>query len=71
MSARGATGRSSAAAANGVAAKVLTRSVRLGPVLVTPDEIPNPNELKIRTVLNGENHAGLEYERHDFLTCRR
>jgi len=26
----------------------------LGPVLVTPDEIPNPNELKIRTVLNGE-----------------
>src|SRR5579859_7987281 len=26
----------------------------LGPVLVTPDEIPNPNELKIRTILNGE-----------------
>jgi 2-keto-4-pentenoate hydratase/2-oxohepta-3-ene-1,7-dioic acid hydratase in catechol pathway len=26
----------------------------LGPVLVTPDEIMNPNELKIRTVLNGE-----------------
>ncbi len=26
----------------------------LGPVLVTPDEIPNPNDLKIRTVLNGE-----------------
>ena len=26
----------------------------LGPVLVTPDEIANPNELKIRTVLNGE-----------------
>ena len=26
----------------------------LGPVLVTPDEIPNPNALKIRTVLNGE-----------------
>ena len=26
----------------------------LGPVLATPDEIPNPNELKIRTVLNGE-----------------
>ncbi len=24
----------------------------LGPVLVTPDEIPNPNELKIRTLLN-------------------
>jgi len=24
----------------------------LGPILVTPDEIPNPNELKIRTVLN-------------------
>ncbi len=26
----------------------------LGPVLVTKDEIPNPNELRIRTVLNGE-----------------
>ncbi len=26
----------------------------LGPVLTTSDEIPNPNELKIRTVLNGE-----------------
>jgi 2-keto-4-pentenoate hydratase/2-oxohepta-3-ene-1,7-dioic acid hydratase in catechol pathway len=26
----------------------------LGPVLVTRDEIPNPNALKIRTVLNGQ-----------------
>ena len=26
----------------------------LGPALVTPDEIPNPNALGIRTVLNGE-----------------
>jgi len=26
----------------------------LGPVLVTSDEIPNPNELSIRTVLNGQ-----------------
>jgi 2-keto-4-pentenoate hydratase/2-oxohepta-3-ene-1,7-dioic acid hydratase in catechol pathway len=26
----------------------------LGPVLVTPDEIPNPNALSIRTVVNGE-----------------
>src|SRR6476469_2075744 len=26
----------------------------LGPCLVTPDEVPNPNALKIRTVLNGE-----------------
>lgn len=26
----------------------------LGPALVTPDEITNPNQLKIRTVLNGE-----------------
>jgi 2-keto-4-pentenoate hydratase/2-oxohepta-3-ene-1,7-dioic acid hydratase in catechol pathway len=26
----------------------------LGPVLVTPDEIPNPNELRIRTVLNDQ-----------------
>jgi 2-keto-4-pentenoate hydratase/2-oxohepta-3-ene-1,7-dioic acid hydratase in catechol pathway len=26
----------------------------LGPCLVTPDEIPNPNSLKIRTVLNGQ-----------------
>jgi 2-keto-4-pentenoate hydratase/2-oxohepta-3-ene-1,7-dioic acid hydratase in catechol pathway len=26
----------------------------LGPVLVTADEIPNPNDLKIRTILNSE-----------------
>ena len=26
----------------------------LGPCLVTPDEIPNPNALKIATILNGE-----------------
>ncbi|HVT73913.1 MAG TPA: fumarylacetoacetate hydrolase family protein [Lacunisphaera sp.] len=26
----------------------------LGPVLVTRDEIPNPNDLRIKTVLNGE-----------------
>lgn len=26
----------------------------LGPVLVTADEIPNPNALRIRTILNGE-----------------
>ncbi len=26
----------------------------LGPCLVTPDEIPNPNTLKIATILNGE-----------------
>lgn len=26
----------------------------LGPAIVTPDEIPNPNALPIRTVLNGE-----------------
>ena len=26
----------------------------LGPVLVTQDEIPNPNALRIRTILNGE-----------------
>jgi 2-keto-4-pentenoate hydratase/2-oxohepta-3-ene-1,7-dioic acid hydratase in catechol pathway len=26
----------------------------LGPRLVTPDEIPNPNSLRIRTLLNGE-----------------
>jgi 2-keto-4-pentenoate hydratase/2-oxohepta-3-ene-1,7-dioic acid hydratase in catechol pathway len=26
----------------------------LGPVLVTPDEIPNPNALNIRTLVNGE-----------------
>jgi 2-keto-4-pentenoate hydratase/2-oxohepta-3-ene-1,7-dioic acid hydratase in catechol pathway len=26
----------------------------LGPEIVTPDEIPNPNALKIRTILNGE-----------------
>jgi 2-keto-4-pentenoate hydratase/2-oxohepta-3-ene-1,7-dioic acid hydratase in catechol pathway len=27
----------------------------LGPVLVTRDEIPNPNALKIRTIVNGQN----------------
>jgi len=26
----------------------------LGPALVTADEIPNPNQLSIRTILNGE-----------------
>ena len=26
----------------------------LGPVIVTTDEIPNPNKLRIRTILNGE-----------------
>ncbi|HYD83886.1 MAG TPA: fumarylacetoacetate hydrolase family protein, partial [Opitutus sp.] len=26
----------------------------LGPVLVTKDQIPNPNDLRIRTILNGE-----------------
>ncbi len=26
----------------------------LGPVLVTPDELPNPNALRIRSILNGE-----------------
>lgn len=26
----------------------------LGPVLVTPDEIPEPNHLRIRTILNGQ-----------------
>jgi len=26
----------------------------LGPCLVTPDEIPDPNKLRIRTILNGE-----------------
>ncbi len=26
----------------------------LGPCLVTPDEIPNPNALRIRTILNGQ-----------------
>lgn len=26
----------------------------LGPCFVTPDEIPNPNNLKIKTILNGE-----------------
>jgi 2-keto-4-pentenoate hydratase/2-oxohepta-3-ene-1,7-dioic acid hydratase in catechol pathway len=26
----------------------------LGPVLVTPDEIPNPNALRIRSILNGQ-----------------
>ena len=36
----------------------------LGPVLVTRDEIPNPNALRIKTILNGQADAGLEHGRH-------
>ena len=36
----------------------------LGPVLVTADEIPNPNALAIRTISERRRDAGLEHERH-------
>ena len=35
-------------------AKAFDTFCPLGPVLVTPDEIPNPNALRIRSVLNGQ-----------------
>jgi 2-keto-4-pentenoate hydratase/2-oxohepta-3-ene-1,7-dioic acid hydratase in catechol pathway len=35
-------------------AKTFDTFTPLGPRLVTPDEMPNPNALKIRTLLNGE-----------------
>ena len=34
----------------------------LGPMLVTPDKIPNPNALKIRTRTERSGDAGLEHE---------
>ena len=39
----------------------------LGPALVTPEDIPDPNALGIKTVINGEtrDHTGLDYPRHD------
>lgn len=37
----------------------------LGPCLVTPDEIPNPNDLKIRTVLNGD--VMQDWNTHDMI----
>ena len=37
----------------------------LGPWLVTPDEIPNPNALAIRTLLNGETMQDSNTARHD------
>jgi len=37
----------------------------LGPVLVTKSEIPDPNDLQIRSVLKRPGDAGLEYGRHD------
>jgi 2-keto-4-pentenoate hydratase/2-oxohepta-3-ene-1,7-dioic acid hydratase in catechol pathway len=37
----------------------------LGPVLVTPDEIPNPNALRIKTILNG--HAMQDWSTNDMV----
>ena len=37
----------------------------LGPVLVTADEVPDPNGLEIRTLLNGHPVQGLDDRRHD------
>ena len=42
-----------AAAVSGSAARALTPFCPLGPVLVTADEIPDPQTLGIRTILNG------------------
>ena len=40
--------------ANRAAPKASKTFCPLGPVLVTPDEIPNPNALRLRTLVNGE-----------------
>ena len=48
------TGRKTPAQVNGVAARPWTLFAPLGPYLVTPHEIPDPHNLKIRTLLNGE-----------------
>ncbi|HEY1793499.1 MAG TPA: fumarylacetoacetate hydrolase family protein [Opitutaceae bacterium] len=37
----------------------------LGPAIVTPDEIPNPNNLRIKTVLNG--HAMQDWNTNDMV----
>ena len=37
-----------------VSRKTFATFAPLGPCLVTPDEIPNPNNLGIKTILNGE-----------------
>jgi NAD(P)-dependent dehydrogenase (short-subunit alcohol dehydrogenase family) len=37
----------------------------LGPCLVTPDEIPNPNQLSIRTILNG--HLVQDWNTNDMI----
>ena len=37
----------------------------LGPCLVTRDDIPNPNALKIATILNGQRERLARYEKQD------
>ncbi len=48
-----AGGRKRAAAGNGCAARGLTRSRRSARCCVTADEIPDPQQLTLRTTLNG------------------
>ena len=53
VSARDWQGRNGAAA-SGAAARPSTHSPRSGPAWSRRDEIPNPNTLRIRTILNGQ-----------------
>lgn len=47
-------GKSNAGGGQWCRGKFFDTFAPLGPVLVTPDDIPNPNQLTIKTVLNGE-----------------
>ena len=42
----------------------------MGPYLVTADEIPDPQNLKLKLSVNGETAPGLEPELHDFQDSR-
>ena len=48
------TGSSTSPPSSGWPARRSTRSPRSGPVLVTPDEVPDPQKLGIRLRLNGQ-----------------
>ena len=38
----------------------------LGPDLITPEDVTDPDNLNLKCVLNGRGHAGKQYRRHDF-----
>ena len=61
---RPATSRS-ATAASASRARAWTRSARIGPWIVTADEIPNPGNLGIRPARQRRREAGLEHQRAD------